>query len=75
MSPPLSERSAHEKITLPKLMCWIAVLIFIIGAGLGYNAGNKQLVPDGELIGTLISGWHCCSGSSLLRWAFCSWLS
>jgi hypothetical protein len=56
-------------------MCWIAVLIFIIGAGLGYDAGNKQLVPDGELIGTLISGWHCCSGSSLLRWAFCSWLS
>lgn len=38
-----------KKITLPKLMRWIAVLIFIIGAGLGYDAGDKQVWVDGQL--------------------------
>lgn len=38
-----------KKITLPKLMRWIAVLIFIIGAGLGYDAGDKQVWGDGQL--------------------------
>ena len=38
-----------KKITLPKLMRWIAVLIFIIGAGLGYDAGDKQIVVDGQV--------------------------
>ena len=41
-----------KKITLPKLLRWIAVLIFIIGAGLGYDAGDKQLVVDGRIIET-----------------------
>lgn len=41
-----------KKITLPKLLRWIAVLIFIIGAGLGYDAGDKQLVVDGRVIET-----------------------
>lgn len=38
-----------KKITLPKLMRWIAILIFIIGAGLGYDAGDKQIWVDGQL--------------------------
>ena len=41
-----------KKIPLPKLLRWIAVLIFIIGAGLGYDAGDKQLVVDGRVIET-----------------------
>lgn len=41
-----------KKINLPKLLRWIAVLIFIIGAGLGYDAGDKQLVVDGRVIET-----------------------
>ena len=41
-----------KKITLPKLLRWIAVLIFIIGAGLGYDVGDKQLVVDGRVIET-----------------------
>lgn len=41
-----------KKITLPKLLRWIAVLIFIIGAGLGYDAGDKQLMADGRVIET-----------------------
>ena len=41
-----------KKITLPKLMRWIAVLIFILGAGLGYDAGDKQLVADSRVIET-----------------------
>lgn len=41
-----------KKITLPKLMRWIAVLIFILGAGLGYDAGDKQLVVDSRVIET-----------------------
>jgi len=41
-----------KKITLPKLLRWIAVFIFIIGAGLGYDAGDKQLVADGRVIET-----------------------
>ena len=41
-----------KKITLPKLLRWIAVLIFIIGAGLGYDAGDKQFVADGRVIET-----------------------
>lgn len=38
-----------KKITLPKLMRWTAILIFIIGAGLGYDAGDKQVVVDGQV--------------------------
>ena len=45
-----------KKITLPKLMRWISVLIFIIGAGLGYDAGDKQVVLDGQVI-ELFSFW------------------
>ena len=45
-----------KKITLPKLMRWIAVLIFIIGTGLGYDAGDKQVVLDGQVI-ELFSFW------------------
>ena len=41
-----------KKISLPRLMRWIAVLIFMIGAGLGYDAGDKQLVVDGQLLET-----------------------
>ena len=41
-----------KKLTLSNLLRWIAVLIFIIGAGLGYDAGSKQLVLDGDLIET-----------------------
>ena len=41
-----------KNITLPKLMRWIAILIFIIGAGLGYDAGDKQLMADGRVIET-----------------------
>ena len=41
-----------KKISLPRLMRWIAVLIFMIGAGLGYDAGDKQLVVDGQLFET-----------------------
>ena len=41
-----------KKISLSRLMRWIAVLIFMIGAGLGYDAGDKQLVVDGQLFET-----------------------
>ena len=41
-----------KKISLSRLMRWIAVLIFMIGAGLGYDAGDKQLVVDGQLLET-----------------------
>ena len=41
-----------KKITLPKLMRRIAVLIFIIGACLGYDAGDKQLAVNGQLLET-----------------------
>lgn len=41
-----------KKITLPKLMRWIAIFIFIMGACLGYDAGAKQLVVDGQMIET-----------------------
>ena len=41
-----------KNITLPKLMRWIALLIFIIGAALGYDAGEKQLMADGRVIET-----------------------
>ena len=38
-----------KKITLPQIMRWIAVLIFIIGAGLGYDAGDKQIFAGGQV--------------------------
>lgn len=38
-----------KKLTLPKLMRWVAVLIFVIGAGLGYDAGSKQVVVDTQV--------------------------
>jgi hypothetical protein len=41
-----------KKITFPKLLRWIAILIFIIGAGLGYDAGDKQLMANGRVIET-----------------------
>jgi hypothetical protein len=41
-----------KKITFPKLLRWIAILIFIIGAGLGYDAGDKQLMANGRIIET-----------------------
>ena len=41
-----------KKLTLSNLLRWIAMLIFMIGAGLGYDAGDKQLVADGRVIET-----------------------
>lgn len=41
-----------KKITLPQIMRWTAVLIFLIGAGIGYDAGGKQLVVDARVIET-----------------------
>ena len=41
-----------KKLTLSNLLRWIAILIFMIGAGLGYDAGSKQLVADGCVIET-----------------------
>lgn len=38
-----------KKITLPKMMRAIAVLIFIIGAGLGYDAGNKMITVNQQI--------------------------
>lgn len=43
---------AMKKITLPQIMRWTAVLIFLIGAGIGYDAGGKQLVVDARVIET-----------------------
>ena len=55
-----------KKITLPKLMRWIAVLIFIIGAGLGYDAGDKQVVLDGQVIAKL----NCVAAADVPRPGF-----
>ena len=41
-----------RKITLSKLLRWTAILIFIIGAILGWDAGDKQLVADERVIET-----------------------
>ena len=41
-----------KKNTLAKLMRITAVLIFVIGAFLGYDAGSRQLVAGSEIIET-----------------------
>ena len=41
-----------KKLTLPNLLRWTAILIFIIGAGLGWDAGSRQLIADGRILET-----------------------
>ena len=41
-----------KNFTLPNLLRWIAVLIFLIGAGLGWDAGDKHLFVDERILET-----------------------
>ena len=63
-----------KKVTMQKLLRITAVLIFIIGAGIGYDMADKQIVGSGFFLRTSTSGWPCCAGSSPSPWAFCFWL-
>ena len=41
-----------RKLTMQKLLRITAVLIFIIGAGIGYDLGDKQMVAGQTIVGT-----------------------
>ena len=41
-----------RKLTMQKLLRITAVLIFVIGAGLGYDLGDKQMVVNQAVVET-----------------------
>ena len=41
-----------EKLTMQKLLRITAVLIFVIGAGIGYDLGDKQMVVNQTVVDT-----------------------
>ena len=64
-----------KKITLPKLMRWIAFLSSSSAPAWAMTQVTNRWCWTGRSSNSSVSGWHCCTGSWHLRWESCFWLS
>ena len=60
-----------ERLTMAKLLRITAVLIFIIGAGIGWDLGNKQMVVDQTVVEIFdvwlaLLGWFAAFAAGVL---------
>ena len=60
-----------ERLTMAKLLRITAVLIFIIGAGIGWDLGDKQMVVDQTVVEIFdvwlaLLGWFVAFAAGLL---------
>ena len=60
-----------ERLTMAKLLRITAVMIFIIGAGIGWDLGDKQMVVDQTVVEIFdvwlaLLGWFVAFAAGLL---------